>query len=88
MNENYKMTLKILKSMDLQQLIELFHDLEDQLTVERILDSAQHYVDHGFDKESYKCHPDYEGDKELKEDDDRQRYQDIKSEQRSGGWEL
>lgn len=78
MNEYAKLIEK-LKSMDEKQLVELFHDIEDIKTIERIADVAYHFV------ENYE-EPEEEGEHESvdwKRQDDAQRYRDIKSTQDS-----
>jgi hypothetical protein len=70
----YDLVVSHLKSMNESQLLELFFDLDDIETVERIADCAKHWVE-GCEA----CDPIELND--AKHIDDAQRYLDIKSEQ-------
>jgi len=89
-----KFIIKILKSMDEKQLLELFHDIGDISTIERIADCAYHFVEN-YETEkdkrnnirSRQLDADLKSGKyrseeaDWKEQDDLQRYRDIKSTQ-------
>lgn len=69
-----------LKSMDEKQLLELFHDIEDIEVVERIADCAFHFVEN-FEAEVDDIVNGKSDEQDWKEQDDAQRYRDIKSTQ-------
>lgn len=81
----YQWMRKVLRNMDEKQLIELFHDLEDLETVERIADCAYHFVEnfHVECEEIAKSLDEKSDEQDWKEQDDAQRYRDIKSTQDS-----
>jgi hypothetical protein len=76
-NEIYRFLCLALITMDESQLIELFHDLEDLETVQRIADTAYNFLEsrEGSDICGEHGKSEYE---EWKEQDDKQRYNDIK----------
>ena len=78
----YAPMLARLKNMDEKQLLELFHDLEDLEVVERIADCANHYVENFEQQVDNIVHGKTEYE-DWKEQDDAQRYRDIKSTQDS-----
>jgi gluconate kinase len=60
----YEITFSTLRKLDEKQLIELFHDIDDLNVIERIADTAYHFVDtHELDE----CKPDLD---ELSDDED------------------
>jgi len=81
----YQWMRKVLKNMDEKQLIELFHDLEDIETVQRIADCAYHFTENYdyAEQEDYDRVNGKSDEQDWKEQDDAQRYRDIKSTQDS-----
>ena len=68
---NYQYMVKILKSMDDKQLLELFHDIDSEDQVENIINSGQYYLDSKYmDKEPVT--------KDYQEVDDIRRYKESK----------
>lgn len=76
------MTLETLKNMDEKQLLEMFHDMEDVAAVERIAECAYHFVENYVDPEEDEATNEKSDYEDWKEQDDAQRYRDIKSTQR------
>ena len=72
-----------LKSMDEKQLLELFHDIEDIKAVQRIADCAYHFTENYdyADSEDYDRINGKSDEQDWKDQDDAQRYRDIKSTQ-------
>jgi len=79
----YAMTLETLKNMDEKQMIEMFHDIGDLKVVERIADTAYHFVENYVDPEEDEATNEKSDYEDWKEQDDAQRYADIKSTQDS-----
>ena len=78
----YQWLRRVLKNMDEKQLLELFHDIDDIEAVQRIADCAYHHVEN-FEREVEEIvNPkSYSEFKEWEEQDNAQRYADIKAEQ-------
>src|ERR1700689_86371 len=72
----YKM-IKLLKIMEDKQLLEMFHDIDDIKIVQRIADCAWHFVE-TFEEEIENIVNGKSEYEEWREDDDHQRYRDIK----------
>ncbi len=77
MSKEYEWMMQFLKTATDQQLIELFHDLEDPSLIERVEEWVYQYEKALMDIETETYH------NELKDADDAQRYRDIKSTQES-----
>ncbi len=83
----YQWMYKMLRNMDEKQLLELFADLDDIKAVQRIADCAYHFTEN-YD---YATQEDYDrvngksDTQDLKDQDNAQRYRDIKSQE--GGLE-
>jgi hypothetical protein len=77
----YQEMIKKLKAMDEKQLLELFHDIEDIATVERIADCAYHFVEnHTWEELGVKNNEKSEQE-DAQELDDSRRYSEWKSDQ-------
>jgi hypothetical protein len=70
----YAMTLETLKNMDEKQLLEMFHDMDNEDAVERIMDCAKHFL---YGK-CGRCNNEKTQDEDAKEIDDARRLRDIK----------
>lgn len=80
----YQWMRKVLKNMDEKQLIELFHDLEDIETVQRIADCAYHFTENYdyAEQEDYNRVNGKSDEQDWKEQDDAQRFRDVQSDNR------
>jgi len=74
-NYHYLDTLERLKRLDENQLVELFHDLDDVNAVIRIIRSAVNYLASNPEEEAT-SNKDYD---DWRARDDAQRYRDVKS---------
>lgn len=75
MSKEYEFMLGFLKTATKEQLIELFHDIEDPLLIEKLGDYAYQYA------EAFAEFEEENNYRELKQADDNQRYRDIKATQ-------
>ena len=78
--KRYEDTLKVLKTLDEKQLLEMFHDLNDIKAVERIADCAFHYCENHVEDDD--PHTPYNSEMSDEEDaisvDDARRRRELK----------